>query len=38
MSSASNKHGRLKVYFGGLLESQLKGIALMCAPFKPLKV
>ena len=29
MSPTSNKHGRLKVYFGGLLERQLKGIALI---------
>ncbi len=29
MSHASNKHGRLKVYFGSLLEKQLKGIALI---------
>jgi Uma2 family endonuclease len=29
ISPASNKHGRLKVYFGSLLESQLKGIALI---------
>ncbi|CAG1021108.1 hypothetical protein DOJK_00786 [Patescibacteria group bacterium] len=29
MSFTSNKHGRLKVYFGSLLESNLKGIALV---------